>query len=98
MILSRDLLTALGLGLNFSKQIIIESAGLYEGWSAPMIDVINYGFKPLTENILKPEEPFINAYFGKWLKSEGTMSSTFIMGRILYTKYKEYELNKVMAK
>ena len=49
MILGRDLINALGLDLKFYKYTVITSAGPYDGWSAPMVEVRNYDFKPLTE-------------------------------------------------
>ena len=48
MILGRDLLTALGLDLNFSENIIIVSDKLYERSSATMVDLGNYDYKYLT--------------------------------------------------
>ena len=55
MILGRDLLTALVMGLNFSENIFIGGEGSYEGCSAPMVDVSNYDFTSLTYKIVKPE-------------------------------------------
>ena len=54
MILGRDLLTALGLDIKFSENIILGGDGLYKGYSAPMVDVITYYFKTLTDNKVKP--------------------------------------------
>ena len=48
MILSRDLLIALGLDLKFSEKLIIGGEGPYEGCLAPMTDLIYYDFKSLT--------------------------------------------------
>ena len=56
MILGRDLLTALGLDLKFSEDIIIGGEGPYEGCLAPMAELSNYDCKYLTENIVKPEK------------------------------------------
>ena len=55
MILGRELLTALGLYLKFYENFIIGREGLYEGCSAPMFDVINYGFTSITDKTVKPE-------------------------------------------
>ena len=55
MILDRDLLTALGLDLKISENVIHSGEGPYEGCSAPMVDVSNYEFKSLTYKIVKPE-------------------------------------------
>ena len=55
IILSRELLTALGLDLNFFVNIIIGGEGPYEGCSAPMVYLRNYDFKSLTENVVKLE-------------------------------------------
>ena len=41
MILGRDLITALGLDLNFSKIVKLGGEGPHEGCSAPMVDVRN---------------------------------------------------------
>ena len=65
MILGRYLLTAMGIDLKFSENIIIGGDGSYEGCSEPMVDVINYGFKSLTDKLFKPEELFINSYINK---------------------------------
>ena len=45
MILGRDLITALGLYLKFSENVIIGREGPCEGCYAPMVDVRNYDFK-----------------------------------------------------
>ena len=97
MILGRDLLTALGMDPEFSEKIIVGSEGPYEGCQAPMVDLSNYDFKYLTENIVKPEEYFINSYVDKCLKSESTIISTPIMRIILDAKYENYDLNKFMT-
>ena len=44
MVLSRYLLTALGLNISFPENIVIGDEGPYEGCSAPMVDVSNYYF------------------------------------------------------
>ena len=67
MIPGIDLLTTLGLDLKFSGNIIIGGVGPYEGCSAPMVDLSNYDFKSLMENIGKTEEYFINFYINKYL-------------------------------
>ena len=95
IILGRDLLTALGLDLRFSENIIICGEGTYEGCLTPMVDSSNYDFKSLTENIVKLEESFINLYVRKSPKSESTIISTHIMRLILYSKYEKADLNKV---
>ena len=48
MILGRDLITALGLDLKFSENIIIGGEGPYEGCLGPMVDLSNYDYKSLT--------------------------------------------------
>ena len=55
MILVRDLLTALGLDLKFSGNDIIGGDGPYEGCLEPMVNVSHFGFKSLTDKIVKPE-------------------------------------------
>ena len=62
----------------------------------PILDVSTYDFKSLTDNKVKPEEYFINAYVNKFLKSEGIISSTHRIHRILDTKNKKGDLNRVM--
>ena len=56
MILGRDILTALGLYLKFSDNFIIGGEGTYEGCSSPMVGVISYGFKSITDKTVKTEE------------------------------------------
>ena len=53
MILGRDLLTDLGIDIKFSNRVIVGSKGTYEGCSAPMFDVRNYDYAPLTDKIVK---------------------------------------------
>ena len=75
MILGRDLLTTLWLDIKFSENIILGGDGLFKGCSEPMVYFSTYDFKPLTENKVKPEESFINAYVDKCLDSEGKIST-----------------------
>ena len=60
IILGRYLLTALGLDIKFSENVIIGGEGPYEGCSEPMVDVSNYAFKYITDKTVKPEESFVN--------------------------------------
>ena len=53
MILGRDLLTALGLDINFSENVIIGEEGPYIGCSSTIVDVINYDFKSITDKTVK---------------------------------------------
>ena len=62
MILGRDLLTALGLDLKFSGNVICGGEGPYEGCSAPIVDVNSYIFNIAMSKTVKPEESFINTY------------------------------------
>ena len=62
MILGGDLITALGLDKRFSKHFIIDGSGLYEGCLSPMNNLNDYEVKYLSDNIVKPEEYFINSY------------------------------------
>ena len=98
MILGRDLLTDLGLGLKFSEKIIVGGDGPYKGCSAPMVDVSNCDFKLLTDKTVIPEESFINSYIDKCLESEIPIRSTHRIQITLDTKYKNSYLNKVMTK
>ena len=86
MILGRDLLTDLGLGLKFSEKIIVGGDGPYKGCSAPMVDVSNCDFKLLTDKTVIPEESFINSYIDKCLDTEGTIISTLRIRIILDNK------------
>ena len=45
MLLGRDLLTALGMDLNFSENLKIGGEGPFEGCSSFMDDKISYEFK-----------------------------------------------------
>ena len=54
MVLGRDLLTAMGLGIKFSNKVISGEEGPYEGCSALMVDVINYNFNLITDKTVKP--------------------------------------------
>ena len=97
MILGRDLITALGLDLKYSENLIIGGAGPYELCLVPMADLSNYGFKSLAENIVKPEQYFIDSYVNKFLEFENSIHSTRKMHRILDAKYKNSDLNTVMT-
>ena len=55
IILGRYLPTELVLDLNFSSHVIIGGNVPYKNCSAPMADVTDYYFKPLTNKIIKPE-------------------------------------------
>ena len=61
-----------------------------------MLDVSKQDFKTLTENKVKPEEPFTNAYVDESLEFEGTISSTHRIRRVLDAKYEKSDLNQVM--
>ena len=56
MILGRDVLTALGLYITFSENIIIEGDGPCKRCSEPMVYVSTYYFKTLIDNKVKAEE------------------------------------------
>ena len=57
MILGRDLLTALGLDPKFSENVIIGGEGPYEMFSSPMVDLINYNFKYMTDKPVNRNNP-----------------------------------------
>ena len=92
MIIGRDLLNTLGLDLKFSGNTIIGGKGPYEGCSAPMVDLSNYYFKSLMENIVKPEEYFIHFYIDKCIESDISINSMRIMRRILEAKCEKSDL------
>ena len=98
MILGRDLLTSLGLGLKFFDNVIIGGEGPYEGCSSPMVDVNNYEFKYITDKTVKPEDYFIKSNVNECLESDSAMSSTRRMRRILNSKYIKADLNKILTK
>ena len=54
MILGRDLLTALGLDLNWSENVIIGGRGPHEGCLAPIVYLSNYCFTLKTDKTVKP--------------------------------------------
>ena len=86
MILGRNLLTALVLGIIFSVDIFIVGEGPYEGYYSPMVDVITYNFKHLTYKTVKPEESFINVCVDECLEYESAMISTHKMRINIDTK------------
>ena len=94
--LGRYVLTALGLYLEFSENIIIGGDGPFKGCSETMLDAITYDFKPLTDRKFKPEESFIKVYANECLESRGTITSTCRIRRILDAKYKNNDLNQLM--
>ena len=55
MLLGRDLITVLGLDLKFSENVMIGGEGPYEWCSSPMVDVIIYDFKSITDKTVKLE-------------------------------------------
>ena len=81
IILGRDLLTALGLDLKFSENVIIGGKGTCEGCSVPMVDVSNCDFNIIMDKIVKLEESFINSYVRKCLRSESAISATCRMSK-----------------
>ena len=89
MILVRYLLTALGLYLKFSDRVIVGYKGPYEGFLAPMFDVISCGYAALTDKIVQPEESFLNLCVNECFESENRISQTRKMRIILDTKYKK---------
>ena len=97
MILGRDLLTALGLDIRFSENIIIGGDGTYEGCSVPMVHLKNYEFKSLTDKIVKPEETFINMYVDECLEYKRHIPITGSTSIILDAKYEKADIDKVMT-
>ena len=55
MILSRDILTALGLNIKFSNHVIKSDYGPFKGPMAPMVDMGTYAFKYLNTGKISPE-------------------------------------------
>ena len=84
------------MNLKFSEKTIIIGEVTYEGCLAPMVDLRNYDFKSLTDNIVKLEESFINLYVDECLESESTISSTRRMRILLDARYEKSDLNKVI--
>ena len=54
MILDRDPLTALGIDIKFSNNVILGGKVPYKGCSSPMVNVINYNFNIITDKTVKP--------------------------------------------
>ena len=98
IILGRYVLTALGLNLKCSGNVIHGVEGPYKGCSAPMVDVNNYDFNTLTTKTVKPEESFINVHVSECFESKIAISETRRMRRILDAKYEKADINKVMTK
>ena len=63
-----------------------------------MVDLSKYYSKYLTYQKAKPEESFIYEYVDKCLESNSAISPAQSICIILYVKYKNVDLNKVMAK
>ena len=55
MILDREIITALGLGLEFYDNVMVGTKVPYEGCSATMVDVSSYDFTPMTDETVKLE-------------------------------------------
>ena len=54
-----------------------------------MVDLSNYSFKVLIQQMVKPEEYFINTYVKKYIESNSTICLTHRMRIILDTKYEK---------
>ena len=54
MILGRDILTELGLNLNFYEHVIKADDGHFKGSITPMVDLGMYAFKDLNTRKIKP--------------------------------------------
>ena len=63
-----------------------------------MVDISNYDLRSLTSKIVKTEEFFLNSYFNACLENGSAIISTQRMRIILDAKYKNYDLNMVIAK
>ena len=63
-----------------------------------MVYLRNCYFKYLTQNIVKPEESFINSYVNEFLEYESIIFSMRIMHSILDAKHEKSDLNKVTIK
>ena len=59
-----------------------------------MVDLNNYDFKFWKENIVEPEESFINLYVDKFLESK---IKIFLVRGNLDANYDKDDLNKVMT-
>ena len=57
IILGGDLLTSLGLDINFYNQAIIDGYRLYEGCLAPRNNVNHYEFESLTDKVFNLKNP-----------------------------------------
>ena len=95
-ILDIYLLTALGLSLKRSDQVIKSYNGTFKGPPAPMVDLGTYEVKQLNKGKITPEELFTNAYAEEINELEQVLTSTKKLRAILDAKYKKADLNKVM--
>ena len=86
MIRGRDLLTALGLDIKMSENVITGGEGPYEGCLSPMIEVSNYDFKYISDKTVKPEEYFVNSYVKECLESDSAINLTIRICRTLDAK------------
>ena len=83
MILGKDLITALGLDIKLSENVIIGGDGKFDGCFSTMFDVGNYNFTSLIYKTVKPEELFIKLYVDECIESDSMISSTWRMCRII---------------
>ena len=84
----RDLLTALGLDLNFYEKFIEWGDGPYKGCTDLMVDMCTYEYTNLSwKGHVKPEESFMDTYVEECFKSEKVHSSTRRLRKILDAKY-----------
>ena len=62
MILGRYILTALGLNIKFSDNVIEADDGPFKGSTAPMVDLGMYSFTYLNAGNITPDKVFTNYY------------------------------------
>ena len=96
MILGQDLLTQLGLNIEFSEHFIKSDDGHFNRSTTPMVDLGTYIFKILNTGKITPEESFNNSYVEEVYDSEHVSTATERLCVILDAKYYKADLYKVM--
>ena len=93
MILGRDILTSLGLNIEFSDHIIEAYDGPFKVSTETIVDLGTYEFKEVEMGDITPKELFMNAYTEKVHESEQVHTSTKQLLVILDDKYDKADLN-----
>ena len=95
-ILGRYILTALGFNIKLSEHVNKVDDVPLKISSAPMVDSGTYEYQYLNTGEITPKELFMNSYVEEIYKSEQFRTYTKLLCTVLYTKYENSYLNKVM--